>query len=235
MAAELPAVQTVITGQQLREGLCAAWSELYGEEPSQASIALLCAQSAFETAFWKRCMAFNLEGAKAMPGGGYDWCYFTTTEWMSPAMARSTAALASTEHPAELVTTVPDGRGLVEVKFKPKHPACCFRAFETLEAACVDYLRLLAKKFSSAWPAVLAGDVATFIQEIKAHGYFTGDPAVYLAGVRRCYGAIVCVWLGFPNIVAYQKARGLTTDGMGPITLEAMRQELIAGTAPSAA
>lgn len=59
-----------------------------------------------------------------------------------------------------------------------------FRSYPTLQDGAQAYLRLMYKRFSSAWPYVLSGDATGFVQTLKAHGYFTGDLNDYTAGVK---------------------------------------------------
>ena len=65
------------------------------------------------------------------------------------------------------------------VWFEPDNPACCFRAFPTLDAGALDYLQTLHRRFQSAWPAVVAGDPARFSHLLKRSRYYTADEAQY--------------------------------------------------------
>lgn len=69
------------------------------------------------------------------------------------------------------------------VWFDPPNPACCFRAFATLEAAAIDYLEELRRRFSSAWSAVLAGDPVAFAVRLKALHYYTAGEGAYAAAL----------------------------------------------------
>jgi hypothetical protein len=79
------------------------------------------------------------------------------------------------------------GPGKVSVLFQPPHPATRFRSYPDLPTAMVSHLAFLAKRFASAWPAVLAGDVDKFAAALHARGYFTASPLAYAGNMRRPY------------------------------------------------
>ena len=60
-----------------------------------------------------------------------------------------------------------------------------FRAYTSAEAGAKDYISLLVRKYSSAVEAAKAEQPERFAQELKAGGYFTGDPVLYAKGVTR--------------------------------------------------
>lgn len=76
--------------------------------------------------------------------------------------------------------------------FQPTHPATRFRAFETLAEAMEEHLVLLARKrYRTAWPAVLAGDVGAFARELRARGYFTASAPAYASAMRPAFEAFL--------------------------------------------
>lgn len=58
-----------------------------------------------------------------------------------------------------------------------------FRAYRTAEEGATDHVRLLERRFSTALAAAQAGDAQSFVRELRAGGYFTGDPAAYARSV----------------------------------------------------
>ncbi len=82
------------------------------------------------------------------------------------------------------------------------HPGRRFRAFDALEEAMVDHLRMLReRKFKNAWPAVLAGDPDLFARELKSKGYYTAPVEDYARLMRNAHAA-------FMRSDAYGKALG---------------------------
>jgi len=68
MGKRLDAVPTELTFPVVASGLEAAWVQLLGRRPSRDAVALLLAQSAFETGHWKkssmpRCAAWRRTSA----------------------------------------------------------------------------------------------------------------------------------------------------------------------------
>lgn len=188
--AELPATKTTISEPELRAALGAAWDAKFGTEPPTNAIEVLLSQSALETGAWSACRAFNLGNIKN-PLRADDWCYFTTQERLPSATAHKMAA-AST--PSAACTIVPgsDDGTWARVVVEPRHIACCFRAFSSLEEGAAWYLDFLAAHETTAWPAVLAGDPIAFSHALKQHGYYTAAEHEYVSGVCRffdMYGA----------------------------------------------
>lgn len=219
MAEELPATNTPISVADITDALTDAWTVRFGSSPERYQLAVILAQSALETGFWKSCVCFNLGGVKAQIGGYADWCVFMTTERLPADKARAIVALTKG---ATLKTFIPDNDGKLIVELPQP-----FRAFRTLADGAAFYLGELYAGFSGAWPEVLAGDVPAFVAKLSALHYFTADPKLYTSGCLARYGVIVAPWLGFPTVGAYQAARGLVVDNdCGPATYAAMRAEL---------
>lgn len=157
----VPAVRTPCTAAQLYAALAADWQAVVGGTPTHDALVVLLAQSAFETGHWSEMWCQNIGNAKHVVGDGRDFYQIRCNEF-------------------------PGGK---EEWFDPPNPATSFRAFPTLAAGAVDYLALLHREFTSAWAAVLAGDPATFVHELKLHGYFTGDEATYSRNVVTNFAA----------------------------------------------
>lgn len=60
-----------------------------------------------------------------------------------------------------------------------------FRAYTSAQAGAKDYVALLQRKFGSALAAARAEQPERFAQELKAGGYYTGDPTAYAKGVTQ--------------------------------------------------
>lgn len=228
MAQELPATPTPVSVTNVADALCDAWLERFGSAVERYQLAVILAQSALETGFWKSCVCYNLGGVKGTPGGYADWCIFETTERLAADKARAIVGLTPG---AQLKTFVPDADGMLIIELPQP-----FRAFTSLQDGAAFYLGELYAGFSSAWPQVLAGDVEAFVEKLAQLHYFTASPALYVSGVLARYGVIVAPWLGFPNVAAYQAARGLAADNIcGEITYRSMRSELLSGGTDDAA
>lgn len=80
------------------------------------------------------------------------------------------------------------------VRFKPPDPLSTFRAFDTFAdgvAAQLDFLGRPQSRYHQAWLRLLVGDPAGFVQQLKAHGYFTGDEAPYEKAVVSIFSRVV--------------------------------------------
>lgn len=60
-----------------------------------------------------------------------------------------------------------------------------FRAYSSAEAGARDYVSLLQRRYGAALDAARAEQPAQFAKELKAAGYYTGDPALYAKGVTQ--------------------------------------------------
>jgi len=189
---ELPARRTPATAQEVFSALGRAWRGRFGEEAKRESLLVLLAQWALETGRGKSMWNYNLGNVKGKPGGGdgRSWTFFACNEILSVAAANAMVAKAGlretgTGEKDAVITSTKDG--MATVWFYPNHPACCFRAFRTLDEGAVDYLELLHRRFASAWPAVLAGDPVQFARLLKAARYYTADENHYARGLSSIY------------------------------------------------
>ena len=155
----LPANRTPVTPRNVGRALRAAWMAHFGETPSDASIALLLAQSALETGRWKSCWNYNLGNIKA----GSKWQGDTTQFRCNEVI------------------------GGKVVWFDPPHPQTTFRAYPTLEEAAKDYLWLLHRRFAQAWMHVTRPDPVAFSQALKRQNYYTADEPPYTRAVASLF------------------------------------------------
>jgi hypothetical protein len=130
---------------------------------------------------------FNLGNAKS--GITHPHAYFACTEDVSPLNFAKLRRDSQWGHLVEFVSTrltTRPGKAptpIVRARFRPPHPTCRFRAFESLDAGVDFHFALLQGKFRSAWPALEAGDAHAFVAALRRGGYFTGPLDVYQRGV----------------------------------------------------
>lgn len=166
MEEQLPNMLTPVSAIVLAHALVDAWRGLWSETPKRESILVLLAQGALETGRWRSMHCWNLGNAKHTPGDGRSFTFYRCNE----IIAGKT------------------------VWFDPPHPASCFRAFRSIQEGAVDYLGMLRRRFTKAWPAVLGGDPRAFVQQLKAQGYFTADEKPYensVASLFHEFGGLV--------------------------------------------
>jgi hypothetical protein len=84
------------------------------------------------------------------------------------------------------------------VWFKPPDPLSTFRAFPTLADGIAAQLRFISHwdpkhdpHYAAAWRACVAGDPATYVRELKAGGYFTGDETPYERAVVSIFARVL--------------------------------------------
>ncbi len=154
-AIELPNRITPSTAKEIATALVRAWRALWNETPPRQATLVLLAHGAFETGWWKAIHCYNLGHAKSVSGDGHCYTHFACSEVVSGKV----------------------------VRFQPPPPATRFRGFRTLAEGALDYLTLLRKRFSKAWPYVLAGDPVGFAKALKEQGYYTDTLSHYTAQV----------------------------------------------------
>lgn len=136
------------------------------------SLLVLVAHVCLESDDGRAVRAWNVGGAKAKPGGSYDWTFFGTSEvehglrvrYSAPPEDRQPLITATNATFAERVT--------------------CFRAFASLDEATADHVRLIRDKFSGAWPHVLTPDPDSYARALKAARYYTADEHQYASVLK---------------------------------------------------
>jgi hypothetical protein len=144
-----------------------AWKRVYGDYPSDRSLAVLWAKSALETGRWKFIHNYNFGNIKKKrktrysPDDGHFFTMFRCGE-------------------------VINGR---HIMFDPPHYQTHFRAYLTVEEGAEDYLRFVSqkKRYLKAWQKVIEGDPRGYSHELKVAGYYTASEARYTAGVVRLF------------------------------------------------
>lgn len=173
---------------ELCTALAAVWAVVTGQPPTRAAVDLAAAHIGLETGNGKSCWNYNLGNVKATPSWKGDYCYFACNEILKDAQAAGYVARARPRTDGkpgpDAAITKNRGDGTSIVWFYPDNAGCRFRAFRSLNEGVADHLGFLQRRFKSAWPALLAGDVAGFVRALRQAGYFTADEAPYLKGVR---------------------------------------------------
>lgn len=109
-----------------------------------------------------------------------------------------------------------------------------FRAYDTLQEGCMDYLKgLKVGNFAKAWPAVMDGDPVAFATLLRQAKYYTAPLADYVNGMESRFYSLAgqgklitqdeivaaLISVGYNDVRSYQAARNLTVDGVfGNIT-----------------
>lgn len=186
-------VPNQITTLSLVDGLHAlalGWKLYFGAPPdSREKLLTLAAQSILETGWFRSMHCFNFGNVKARPGGAYSWTFFTCNEILSVAQATAAVAKSSPDAPARISSYTNQGDAIVW--FSPKHPACCFRAFDSAEEGAADHLALLnGPRYEPAWSYVDAADVVGFAKCLARLGYYTADPNTYAASCAKILAQI---------------------------------------------
>ena len=184
----IAAEKTPASVEEVGAALGRVWTERFGEPPSKASLCVLLAQWALETGRGKAMWNFNLGNQKGKPDGsdGRCWTFFACNELLPAKTANAMLARAGQRRdgmPGRNVAITRVQGDTATVWFYPDHPACCFRAYRTIDEGAADYLGLLHKRFSKAWPAVIAGDPSQFSHLLKASRYYTADEQQYTRSV----------------------------------------------------
>lgn len=169
-------VKTVPTPLLLEDaihGFATAWPRVLSAPCSPEALSVLVAQSALETGNWSMdqlthlekepptLFNYNLGNTRPAAGEDCDTCQYPGNE-------------------------IIDGK---VVKFAPPDPLSTFRSFQTLADGCAAQITFLANRnrYAQAWLRLLAGDPVGFVQQLKDHGYFSGDEAPYERAVRSIF------------------------------------------------
>ena len=175
------ATRTPTTPQDVYAALIKAWRAQLGTEPKRESLLVLLAQWAHETGTGRATWCYNLGNVKAKPGGARDYTFFTCGEELTREQAQ---ALLKDARVSVVKEYSRGGTTMVSVRIVPDHPACCFRAFRTLDDGAADFLELLRKRFASAWPAVEDGDPAAFAHLLRLARYYTASVESYTRALK---------------------------------------------------
>jgi hypothetical protein len=150
---------------------------------TQSAVRLVVAQFALESGM-RTCFNYNVSGIKTKRGSAkYDWQYFTTTERLEDAQVKLAQSLAP-----ECVHIIAREGKMTTVRLTPKHPWCCFRAFQSLQAAVDDHCVTLRDTFGKHEPkaldALLTGNPSDYAHALRVNGYYTAKEGAYAAALR---------------------------------------------------
>lgn len=181
----VPVKRTVITLRDYAAAVIRAWKGVDNGPCAKSAVAVLWGQYMIETG-GAACWNFNVGNCKKVIGDGHDFHELRGVwEGVSPAEAERLIASGSAARDNSADHAKAVGKGRVSVLFQPPHPATRFRAFPDLTSAMQDHLKLLARRFAVAWPAVVLGDIHMFAILLRSKGYFTASAEAYEAGMRR--------------------------------------------------
>jgi hypothetical protein len=239
-----PVIWPRVTPDAVKRALETAWTDAFDAAPPAGAIALLMAHQAHETGRWRSMPCYNLGGIRPS-SPSHAWYAVSAFEDLSEAEAQRWAARSTPAAPCRLGVQLPGGRRRVHVG--PDHPCSIFRAYDSLDDACREYLAKLHGRFRAAWPAVLAGDPVAFVSALKAQRYFTASEESYRAAIVPLFAEFNgrgTRWIqdrlrvaGFDPgpidgvlgprtraaLTAFQRTRGLVADGLpGARTLAAL-------------
>ncbi len=178
-----PAAPTKVTPEQMLDAIEVAWTSAIGEPPKQATLALVLAHWALETGRGKSMKNFNVGNIKE-PDVNKPHTYFQTWEQF-PAV---TADRYLKERPKTCKLLGVDATGKFKrLAFYPNDAMCRFRSYTTLEDGVADYLSLLQRRFTRAWPALVVGDPLKYVLALKAQGYMTADVSSYYRAINLLF------------------------------------------------
>lgn len=156
------AVRTPLSPTEAIDAIWHGHQDVIGGPCPVTLLGILAAQSSLETARWGSMWCFNFGNLRGTGSGG---------TWMSIHGANE----------------VEDGH----VVMGPEVEAG-FAAFTDRYEGAKAFVRFLGtashppapNRYQGAWDAATAGDVAKYVSELKAHGYFTADEEAYRKGVE---------------------------------------------------
>ncbi|MEI9948312.1 MAG: hypothetical protein WDO74_04860 [Pseudomonadota bacterium] len=141
---------TPLSQQEASLALAEAYARVTGGPPTDRVLALLLAQTGFETARWQKIHTFNFGNAKA------DLSYPLVTQFRCSEVEQG-----------------------VEQLFDPPDPHCNFRAYTNAADGAVDYIKVLQSR-PHWWNGLQTEDPNAFVDALATvPKYFTGNPAVY--------------------------------------------------------
>jgi len=141
---------TPLSQQEASRALAEAYARVTGGPPTDRVLALLLAQTGFETARWQKIHNFNFGNAKA------DLSYPLVTQFRCSEVEQG-----------------------VEQFFDPPDSHCNFRAYTNAADGAVDYIKVLQSR-PHWWNGLQTEDPTAFVDALAtAPKYYTGNPAVY--------------------------------------------------------
>lgn len=192
MNKELPTINTKYTFQQMMEGFGFAWVQLFNEQPTKESLVLLLAHTALECGNFSQAKCNNFGNIKSKENDGRNWCYYKCNELVPLNVAKKMVGSSKQDGGDAVITGIQGEKAWIY--FWPKNKYCCFRAYETLEEGCIDYLSFIKYRYkpeTGIWNAVLKADVKLYCHLLRANGYYTADETIYTNAVYKKYNELI--------------------------------------------
>lgn len=201
---ELPPTTTTVPTPDAWNALGRAYTGSRGAPPSRETLACLTAQWAFETGWGKEMRAFNIGNVKATDRWEGDFCYFPTSERLTPeaasaALAKAGARTSGTGPDVAVPDWTTNSTGKVRVLFYPSHRACKFRAFATLDEGAAAQIRTLTESFPTTLPTLESGDPDAWARALSRARYYTADPDVYASQLTQIHADLMRRGLPVPG------------------------------------
>jgi len=141
---------TPLSQHEAARALGEAYNRVAGALPTTRVLALLLAQTAFETGRWQKIHNFNFGNAKA------DVSYPLVTQFRCSEVEQG-----------------------VEHFFDPPDPHCNFRAYTNAADGAADYIKVLQSR-PHWWSGLHTEEPNAFVDALAtAPKYFTGNPTIY--------------------------------------------------------
>jgi len=134
----------------------------------------------------KHIFNFNVGNVKHTTGDGFDF-HVLSGVWEGVSPEEADRLIASGKATADPSTDHAAAVGPGKVSVILTGAGRSFRAFKSLDDGMREQVKILAKRFSRAWPPLLAGDVDGFAQALKSMGYFTASAGAYANGMRPSF------------------------------------------------
>jgi hypothetical protein len=165
--------------------------QLYNK-PARQQVALLMSQWGAEQS-GGTTYNFNLTGVKQPAATedryGTDFFFAATLEVFEKQKAEGYVARGG-----NLVEIVKDDGVTMTLRFKPDHPACAFRSFNTLGDGCLFHVRNLRESYKAAWTVLESftdannlAPLTAFTDRLASKSYFTGSKKTYQANLSKYY------------------------------------------------
>jgi hypothetical protein len=166
-AVELPWVNFKLTPDQAANALSNAYARVTGKRPNANVLALMIAQTGFETGQWS-LPNYNYGGIKFASSKDSYFQFLDCGEIINGVQIHHTAA--------------------------DRSPMCEFAAHLTAVDGAEHYVRTLQGR-PNWWNGLHTGTVDGYIKglTIQPYAYFTAVPAAYLAGVQKLYAQFASV------------------------------------------
>jgi len=188
-----PAVLTPIKLADLWNELLLQW-ELFGDLNRGAIELLLvhvAAEVSIDTQKGTLPICYNYNIGNKRPANGQDYCLFGCGEELR--LAKAEQLLAENPETVSIAlryvkqTKLADGTtiavSMASVKFKPPHPFCQFRSYDSLKDSAKSLIKHV-NNYRNCWHALLSEQPELYVRELKAISYMTASESSYLALVR---------------------------------------------------